>query len=477
MATDPTLPDAADAEAADAEDAKTLADVAPPEQAGASVVGAAGAISATIAAEHEGQNAGPGRAGHYRWTICALLFFATTINYIDRQVLSILAPDLQKSIGWDEIEYGNIVLAFQAAYAIGLLSVGSLMDRLGTRTGFSIAIVFWSVAAMAHALAASAFGFGAACFALGLGEAGNFPAAVKTVAEWFPKKERALATGIFNSGSNVGAIAAPLLVPWIAVTLGWRWAFIITGALGFVWLIAWLALYRRPEEHPRLSRAELSHIQSDPAEPNVKIPWARLVPHRQTWAFAAGKFITDPVWWFFLFWLPKFFTEAYGLKLTGLALPLVIIYVAADIGSIGGGWLSSALIRRGHNVNVARKSAMLLCALCVVPMVVAARIHNLWVTVALISLAAAAHQGWSANLFTLVSDTFPRRTVGSVVGIGGMAGAVGGMAAATGIGHLLQWTNNNYAPLLTIAGLAYLVALAVIHLLVPRLTPANVEAS
>lgn len=414
-------------------------------------------------------------AGRFRWTICALLFFATTINYIDRQVLSILAPDLQKSIGWNEIEYGNIVLSFQAAYAVGLLGVGGLMDRLGTRKGFGLAIVFWSAAAIAHAFARSATGFGVARFALGLGEAGNFPAAVKTVAEWFPKKERALATGIFNSGSNVGAIIAPLSVPWIATRLGWEMAFVLTGALGFVWLAFWLALYRRPAEHPAVGRAELAYIQSDPAEPTAKIPWARLLPHPQTWAFAAGKFLTDPVWWFFLFWLPKYFTETYNLKLTGLALPLVIIYVAADVGSIGGGWLSSTLIKRGWSVNAARKTAMLICALCVVPMVFAPHVKNLWVTVTLISLAAAAHQGWSANLFTLVSDTFPRRAVGSVVGIGGMFGAIGGMLAAAVIGRLLQFTGNNYGPLLTAAGLMYLAALAVIHGLVPTLRTANVE--
>ena len=419
----------------------------------------------------------PPRIGHYRWLICALLFFATTINYIDRQVFSILAPELQKSIQWTEIEYGHIVMAFQAAYAFGLLVVGRLMDWLGTRTGFSLAIIFWSLAAMAHALARSVFGFGVARFALGLGEAGNFPAAIKTVAEWFPKEERALATGIFNSGSNVGAILAPLAVPWIAVTWGWQAAFVVTGAVGFLWLVAWLAIYRRPEEHPRLSAAELAHIQGGPPESSGKISWRKLIPHRQTWAFAAGKFLTDPVWWFFLFWLPKYFTETYGLKLTGLALPLVIIYLVADVGSIGGGWISSRLIKRGWTVNRGRKAAMALCALLVVPMVFAPHTKNLWVTVALISLAAAAHQGWSANLFTLVSDTFPRRAVGSVVGMGGMAGAIGGMLAAQGVGHVLEWTRNDYGPLLTITAFAYLTALLVIHLLAPRLQPAAIDAA
>ena len=422
---------------------------------------------------------GPGggaRVGHFRWVICGLLFFATAINYIDRQVFSILAPRLQEVIGWSEVEYGYIVFSFHAAYAIGLLSVGWLIDRIGTRRGYSLAIGFWSLASMAHALARSAVGFGVARFALALGEAGNFPAAVKTIAEWFPKRERALATGIFNAGSNVGAIAAPLVVPPIAIHLGWQWAFILTGAIGLVWLILWWVLYRQPEAHPRLSPAELAYIRSDPPEPTVTIPWLRLLPHRQTWAFAVGKLITDPVWWFLLFWLPMYFTETFGLELAGLAMPLVIIYVAADVGSIGGGWLSSSLIKRGRSVNFARKAAMGVCALCVVPMLAAAWGPSLWVTVALISLAAAAHQGWSANLYTLASDTFPRRAVGSVVGIGGMAGAVGNMATSAGIGYVLQLTGNNYAPLLAVAAFAYLIALAVIHGLAPRLEPANVES-
>ena len=414
------------------------------------------------------------RVGRYRWVICALLFFATTINYIDRQVLGILASPLQKELGWSESHYGWIAAAFTGAYAVGLLIVGRLMDRLGTRKGFSIAVVFWSVAAMGHALARTAFGFGVARAGLGLSEAGNFPAAIKTVAEWFPKKERALAAGIFNSGSNVGAIVAPLTVPWIAINYGWRWAFIVTGALGFVWLVFWITLYRKPEEHPRVSRAELAYIQSDPAEPVVKIPWARLLPHRQTWAFAAGKFCTDPIWWFFLFWLPKFLHETHGLTLSGLGLPLVVIYLAADVGSIGGGWLSSTLIRRGWSVNAARKTAMLICALCVVPIVFAVRASSLWVAVGLIALATSAHQGWSVNLFTLVSDMFPRRAVGSVVGIGGFVGSTSGMLIATVTGYLLQWTGS-YVPIFFLAASAYLFALVVIHLLAPRLEPAKLE--
>jgi len=431
---------------------------------GASV---SGAIAETLT-----ENAA-GSGGSFRWVICALLFFATTINYIDRQVLGILAKPLQQELGWSESDYGYIATAFTGAYAVGLLVVGRLMDWLGTRKGFSFAIVFWSLAAMAHAFARSAFGFGVARFALGIGEAGNFPAAVKTTAEWFPKKERALATGIFNSGSNVGAIITPLIVPFIAINYGWRWAFIITGSLGFIWLVFWLLLYRRPEEHPRLSRSELAYIRSDPPEPTSKIAWASLFPHRQTWAFAAGKFFTDPVWWFFLFWLAKFLNENYGLSLSQLSAPLIVIYLAADFGSIGGGYLSSALIKRGWTVNAGRKTAMLVCALCVVPIYFAVHAENLWTAVGFISLAAAAHQGFSANLFTLVSDMFPRRAVGSVVGIGGFAGSVSGMIATAIIGNLLQITGS-YAPVFAVAGFAYLFALLVIHLLVPRMDMARV---
>lgn len=413
------------------------------------------------------------RVGHYRWIICALLFFATTINYVDRQVIGILAKDLQRSIGWSEIEYGYIVTAFQAAYAIGLLITGRLMDRLGTRAGYSLAIVMWSLAAMTHALARSAFGFGVARFALGLGEGGNFPAAIKTVAEWFPKRERALATGIFNAGTNVGAIVAPLTVPWIAIHYGWRWAFVLTGAIGFAWLFFWLPLYRRPEQHPRLSKEELAYIQMDPPDPTTKIPWLRLLPHRQTWAFALGKFMTDPIWWFYLYWIPNFLRQNHGLDLSTIGLPLVVIYLIADVGSIGGGWLSSTFIKRGWSVNRSRKTAMFICALCVVPIAFASKASNLWTAVGLIGLAAAAHQGWSANIFTLASDMFPRHAVGSVVGIGGMAGAVGGMFIATLTGYILQWTGS-YVPIFIIAGSTYLLALLFIQWLVPRLDKARV---
>ncbi len=412
------------------------------------------------------------RIGRYRWVICALLFFATTVNYVDRQVLGILAKDLQRpeAIGWTEVDYGNIVAAFNAAYAFGLLLAGRLMDRIGTRAGYALALIWWSIAAMGHALARTPFGFGVARAALGLGEAGNFPAAIKTVAEWFPKKERAFATGLFNAGSNVGAIVAPLTVPWIAATWGWQMAFIVTGAVGFIWLVFWLPMYRRPEEHPKVSPAELAHIQSDPPDPPAaKIPWVRLVPHRQTSAFAIGKYLTDPVWWFYLYWIPSFFREQYKIDLLAVGPPLIIIYVIADFGSIGGGWLSSALIKRGWTINRARKTAMLICAIAVTPIIFASQITNIWVAAILIGFAAAAHQGWSCNLFTTTSDMFPRNAVGSVVGIGGMAGALGGATMAVGTGYILQSTGQNYSIVFTIAGTLYLIALAIIHLLVPRL--------
>ena len=433
-------------------------DLSPPPSAAASLT------SATIAAV---EVAG-GRLRRCRWMICALLFFAATLNYLDRQVIATLKPTLQGQLGWSEIDYSNIVFAFQLAYAIALIVAGRAMDWLGTRKGFSLAVIFWSLAAMAHALVSSVLGFIVVRFALGLGEAANFPAAIKTVAEWFPKKERALATGIFNAGTNVGIIVAALTVPWIALNLGWRWTFVLTGAVGFVWLLFWLALYRRPEDHPQLSKAEFDYIRSDPPEPTARIPWARLLPHRQTWAFAIGKFLTDPIWWFYLFWLPDFFYKRFTLDLKNIGLPLVTVYVIADIGSVAGGWLSSSLIKRGLSVNAGRKTAMLLCAICVVPIIFAAKTPNKWVAVMLVGLAAAAHQGWSANLFTTASDMFPRQAVGSVVGIGGMMGAVGGMLIAKAAGYILTFTGS-YLSLFIVAGASYLLALLIIHSLVPRL--------
>ena len=414
-------------------------------------------------------------AGGVRWAICALLFVGTTINYIDRQVLGILAPDLQRALHWNEIQYGYIVTAFQAAYALGLLLVGRLMDRVGSRIGYAAAMGFWSIAAMAHALARSALGFGAARFALGLGEAGNFPVAIKAVAEWFPRRDRALATGLLNSGTSVGAVVAPLLVPALALAYGWQWAFVATGALGLLWLAVWLVAYDTPESHPRLSSGERAYIRGDGEAPVTRIPWARLLPHRQTWAIFIGKFLTDPVWWLYLYWLPKFFNERYGLTLSKIGLPLVTVYLLSDAGSIAGGWLSSTLLRRGWSVNRARKTAMLACAVAVTPIAFASRVTGLWTAVALIGLAAAAHQGWSANMFTLASDMFPRRAVASVVGIGGMAGAVGGMLVATATGFLLQITGS-YVAVFVAASAMYLIALLLVHWLAPTLQPADVEA-
>jgi ACS family hexuronate transporter-like MFS transporter len=433
------------------------------------------------------------KVGYYRWVICGLIFFATTINYIDRQVIGILKPTLQAQFGWSEIDYADIVFAFQLAYAIAFLFAGRMIDRLGTKTGYSIALIVWSVAAIAHAEApvfgaaaasvlavvglaysASVAGFIVARLALGFGEAGNFPAAIKVVAEWFPKRERALATGLFNSGTNVGALVTPLVVPWITLQWGWYWAFVITGALGFLWLFLWLPLYGSPETHPRVKPAELAHIRSDPADPPTHIPWSQLLRYRQTWAFALGKFMTDPIWWLYLFWIPDFLNRNYGIDLRTIGPPLVAIYLVADVGSIGGGWLSSSLLKRGWNVNAARKTAMLLCALAVLPMVFAAGARELWVAVALVSVAAAAHQGWSANLFTLTSDTFPRKAVGSVVGLGGFAGAVGGMLIAKVTGYILD-TTGSYLPVFFIAAFAYLSALLVIHLLSPKLEPVKLE--
>jgi len=403
-------------------------------------------------------------ASHFRWTICALLFFATSISYVDRQVLSILAPELQRSIGWNEIDYGYIVTVFQGAYAVGLLLVGRLMDRIGTRRGFRLIMTVWSIAAMLHALAGSALGFGIARGLLGFEEAGNFPAAIKTVSEWFPKQERALATGIFNAGSNVGAIAAPLIVPWIALTWGWRWAFLATGALGFAWLALWVAFYRTPDESPHVTIAELAYIRGDSPNPASTASWGQLLPLRNTWAIAFARFMTEPVWWFFLFWLPKLLSSRFGVTLAGMGPPLVVIYLVADVGSVGGGWASSFLIRLGWSVSAARRTAMLICAVCVVPVFSAARTSHMWVAVGLIGLAAAAHQGWSANLYTMVSDLFPSQAVAAVVGITGLCGAIGGMLLSSTAGHLLQRAND-YQSLLFAAAAAYLITLAGVQLL------------
>ncbi|HEY9226357.1 MAG TPA: MFS transporter [Gemmatimonadaceae bacterium] len=411
----------------------------------------------------------PTPQSRYRWTILALLFFATTINYIDRQVLGILAPTLQRELGWRETDYGNIVSWFSFAYGIGMLGMGRLLDRIGTRRGFAFAIVAWSLAAMGHALARTAAGFSAARGFLGLGEAGNFPASVKTVSSWFPNAERALAVGVFNAGSNVGAVVAPLTVPWIALTWGWRAAFIVTGAIGFVWLILWLMIYREPADHPKVSPSELAHIQAGQPDVPKPIPWIQLLRYRQTWAFLIGKSLTDPVWLFYLFWLPKFLDSGWGVKLAGLAAPLVAIYVFADVGSVAGGWFSGMLIKRGWSVNRARKTAMLVAALLIVPTLLAPRTSNMWVAVGLVSVAAAAHQWWSANLFTTVSDMFPRNAVASVIGIGGFGGAMAGVLFQRSTGKILEATGGKYGVIFLICGVAYVGAWVVVQMLVPRL--------
>jgi len=415
----------------------------------------------------------PSRLGYFRWIICGLLLLGTTKNYMDRQVLGVLKTTLQHDFSWNEIQYGNLVSAFQIAYAAGMLLVGGLIDRLGTRLGYALAMIFWSLASMGTALASSLTGFRMSRYALGFGEAAVFPASIKAVAEWFPKKERALATGIFNAGTNVGAIITPLIVPWIVLRWGWQGAFVGIGAIGFVWLFIWLLIYRKPEDHRGVSKAELDYIRSDPQEPAGKTKWVRLFPLRQTWAFAMGKFLTDPVWWFYLFWVPGFLQSKHGLALTGIGIPIMAIYLISDVGSVAGGWLSSSLIKRGRSVNAARKIAMLICAVGVLPVVFAYHVESTLSAVLLIGLAAACHQGFSANLYTLTSDMFPARAVGSVTGIGGMAGAIGGWLMAKVVGHVLQWTGSYMIPF-AMAGSGYLLALIVIHALTPRLKPAKI---
>jgi MFS transporter, ACS family, hexuronate transporter len=410
--------------------------------------------------------------GRFRWVICTVLLLGVMKNYMDRQVIGVLKNTLQHDLGWSEIDYGNLVFAFQAAYALGIVLVGRFIDRVGTRLGYALAMGAWSLASLTTGLASSLTGFLAARFALGFCESGVFPASLKAIAEWFPKRERALATGIFNAGSNLGAIATPLIVPWIAVHWGWRPAFFLLGGVGFVWLALWLAVYRRPQDHSSCSLAELEHICSDPDPPQVTVRWLKLLAHRQTWAFVLGKLITDPVWWFYLFWVPDFLQREHGLALLQIGMPILVIYVIADAGSVAGGWLSSFFIRRGWSVNASRKLAMLICAISVVPIVFVPKVASLWVAVLAIGLAAAAHQGFSCNLLTLSSDMFPTTVVASVAGIGGMAGAIGGMLIAKVVAYFLQRTQS-YAVPFFFAGSAYLIALAIIHALAPKLKPAE----
>jgi ACS family hexuronate transporter-like MFS transporter len=408
----------------------------------------------------------------FRWVICGLLFFATVIAYVDRGIIGFLEKDLEGLLGFTTVEYGRMTFAFQAAYAIGFLIAGRLTDRLGIRKAFAIAIVLWSFAAMTPGAANSVLTMGIAMFLLGLGESANFPACIKTVAEWFPKRERAHATGLFNSGANIGNMLVPAIVPVAIALFTWRGAFVVGGSLGLIWLVFWLWLYRKPEEHPAVSAKELGLIQSDPPETVASVPWLRLLPQRETWAFALGKFLTDPVWWFWTFWLPGYFQRTFHLTLGKSSAPIMVVYAACCVGSVYGGWLSSAMLKRGRSLNSARKTAMLICALAVVPVLYAPYTHNLWLVVALVGLAGAAHQGFSANIFTLTSDLFPRSAVGSVVGIGAMAGATGGAMAQLVTGYIVRVS---YLPCFLYAGSAYLVALMVIQFLSPRLTPAKLD--
>ncbi len=418
---------------------------------------------------------GDGVRSRWRWYVCGLLFYATTVNYVDRQVLGLLKPTISHELGWREAEYGWIVFAFQGAYALMLPIAGRIIDWLGTRIGYAVAVLIWSCAAMSHALARNAFQFALARFALGFGEAANFPAAVKTTALWFPRSERALAIGIFNSGSNIGALMAPLFVPMIAAHFGWRFSFLGTGALDLLWIVVWLLTYRSPRSHPRISGSELAHIESDGVEKAESVPYRRLLTQRAAWAFVAGKFLTDPVWWFYLYWLPGFLNKRYELDLTHIGPPLIAVYLLADVGSIGGGWISGRFLAWGWPVGRARKSALLVCALTVVPVVGVMAAHgNLWLTVVLVGFAAAGHQGWSCNLYTLVSDAFPGRAVGSVVGLGGMAGALSGMFAAPLIGYWLDFSHQSYGPLFVIAGAMYIVTLGIMNVILPRLQRVDV---
>jgi len=411
---------------------------------------------------------------NYRWIICALLFFATVIAYVDRGVLGYLETYLEGIFHFDSVQYSYMTTAFQIAYAIGLVTAGWLTDRLGTRKGFALAIGLWSLAAMTPGAATGVWTFCFAMFFLGLGEAANFPACNKTVAEWFPKKERALAFGIFNSGANIGNIAVPMVVPALVFAVGWRAAFVVVGALGLVWLCFWLLIYRKPEDHPKVSAEELAFIQSDPPEKTERVPWARLLPLKETWAFSVAKMLTDPIWWFYLFWLPRFLQETFHTSISTNRTPIVVVYLISIVGSVGGGLLSSAMLGGGRSLNAARKTALLICALMVLPILYAPYSKSLWVVVALVGLAAAGHQGWSANLFTLASDLFPKAAVASVTGIGGMAGAIAGAGFQLVAGYVAK-SHPNCAPLFIVAGLAYVTALLVIHLLSPKLAPAKLD--
>jgi ACS family hexuronate transporter-like MFS transporter len=419
--------------------------------------------------------------GRYRWAICALLFFVITINYIDRQVLGVLKPIIEVDLGWSEIDYGRIVLAFQASYAVGLLVVGRLLDGVGTRLGMAIAITLWSLAAMFHGVARTVLAFMLARIALGLAESAAYPGAVKAVAEWFPRRERALGVGILNAGANVGVMMTPIVGIMVAGFYGWQAAFFVTGAIGFLVLVAWLLLYRQPREHRKVTSAELAYIEQDGEDGEGKtLGWGAALRQRQAWYFICGKFFTDPVWYLFLFWLPDFLVKTQGMDLfpkaeegifSTIGPALVAVYLMADVGSIAGGWVSSHFIKRGWSINRARKTTLFLAALCATPLLIVLQIDNAFVVVLIIGLATACHQAFSANIFTMISDLYPRRAVATIAGIGGCAGAIGGMLMAESAGRSLEYLGS-YMPLMIYAGLAYLIAFSVIHLLVPKMEPA-----
>ncbi len=417
--------------------------------------------------------------GKYRYRILALLLFATTINYFDRSIIGVLAPTLEKMFGWTNSDYANIMISFKVAYAIGMLTMGGIIDYLGTKKGYTLSIAIWSVFGMLHALimpAYSIIGFALARFGLGFGEAGNFPAAIKTVGEWFPKKERAFATGIFNAATSIGAIAAPFVVAAIVSEDGknWQIPFLITGALSSIWVFLWLRIYKKPEDHPKLSKEELEYIQSD-SEPEQndteKVPWLELVTKKQTWAFGVAK-ITDAVWWFYLFWGAKFLSDTFDVNIKNIAIPFFNLYALADVGSIGGGYLSGYFMNKGWTTNKARKITLLICALFILPVSFVAITDNKWIAIVLMGLAAAGHQAWSANIFTLVSDVFPRKATASVVGIGGMIGAVAGIIADKALGTVLDSAGNTgYFWAFMIAGVLYLIVLGIVHLIMPKMIP------
>ncbi len=423
-----------------------------------------------------------------RWTVVALIFFATTVNYIDRQVIGLLKPYIQEDLGWTEADYGYIVTAFQVAYGIGMLLGGRMLDRLGSKIGYSIAIIVWSLGAMLHAAVRSVVGFGAARAVLGLGEAGNFPAAVKVIAEWFPKRDRAFATGVFNSGTTIGAIIAPIIVTAITLEWGWRWAFIITGLLGFVWVIAWWLIYKAPHKNKKVNAAELAYIHSDEeseeskksensessensensenSEHPSKVSWRELFRHRQTYAILFSRFVTDWVWWFFLFWTPDFLNKTQGVDLKATVLPLIIIYTMSSIGGIYGGHVSSQFIRLGRSIDFARKTTILLFALLVLPLNAIPYIDNMWIVVLIIGLATSTHQAWASNIFTIVSDVYPKQVVGSMTGISSVGGAVGGALASSFVGLILEWTGS-YTTIFMIASTMYILAWLILKIFVP----------